>query len=155
MRGNTHMIIGATAGAAVAAGVGLPLSLEWIGVLMLATVAALAPDIDQPGSTIARRLPLIALLPFGAHRGFTHSLLALALVSAGLMAAQVDRRLALAVAAGYASHIAADAVTITGVSLLYPLRRRIRLVPAALAVGSVGESFVIMAAIGVAIYLLR
>jgi inner membrane protein len=94
-----------------------------------AALGALAPDIDHPSSWIGRRLwplskPLSLLL---GHRGITHSLLA---VVGGLAVLSLVRgepglaRMGAPLALGYLSHLAGDALTPSGVPLLWPWRQR-------------------------------
>lgn len=95
-----------------------------------AGLIALAPDIDHPDSTISRRAPG-SWLPrlFVSHRGFTHSLAALAI--AGIVATELVPAWALLIVAALASHIVCDMMTPSGVSLLWPLEGRYRLLPRA------------------------
>ena len=100
--------------------------------LGLAALGSLLPDIDEPQSLMGRRLGFLAWpikLVFG-HRGFTHSLVALALVLAGLAAAAGAGLLPAAGAAafwvGYAGHLAGDGLTTSGVPLFWPAEARVR-----------------------------
>ena len=77
-------------------------------------------------------LPALVLHRAFGHRGFLHSALGLGLF--GLLAALPlsfwwGWPPSLALWLGYASHLAADACTRTGVPLLYPDRRRLFLLP--------------------------
>lgn len=88
------------------------------------------------------RLPLRLLILLG-HRGLTHSLLGCA-VAAGLCWLLAPA-LGAGVAIGFASHVAADACTPSGVPLLAPLSRgRWHVLPRALRIptGSWRELFV-------------
>jgi inner membrane protein len=136
----THQITGvglaAVAAAAADARAGTAavlLGAAWLGSLL--------PDADKTGTKIYRRtglerrsfvvrtlgrlvrlpLRLLVLLP---HRGITHSLFAAAVATA--LAALVSRTAAAGLAIGYLAHIAADACTPGGVSLLAPLSKRRR-----------------------------
>lgn len=111
MKGSTHTTIGVAVGGALA----LATNAE-PGQAIMMVVAALTtsklPDIDL-------NLPI-------AHRGITHSLLALAAVYVGSFML-FPHFVAFAALAGYASHIAADIVTRNGVMLFYPLPHKLRL----------------------------
>jgi inner membrane protein len=119
-------------------------------------LAALAPDLDHAGSTLARVAgPVSRILARGLarhlkHRGPLHSPLA-ALLAAGfaaLLGARLDvTGLGPLVGYGWAAHVLADALTDRGVPLLWPLwRRRVRL-PWGLgpATGGTGEAVVVVA----------
>lgn len=118
-----------------------------------AAVAALLPDVDHARSYIGRRLPGISHLVqwiFG-HRTITHSLLGLAAfgvlaVSAARAWSVPDHVLAGAFL-GYASHLASDAATPSGIPLFYPFsRRRYRLPVPAVPTGSAREALVLVIA---------
>jgi membrane-bound metal-dependent hydrolase YbcI (DUF457 family) len=101
-----------------------------------AGLIALAPDIDHPHSTISRRVIGGELLRlFVAHRGFTHSLASLAMIF--IVAAELVPAWALLIVAALASHIVCDMMTPSGVSLLWPLEGRYRLLPRAAGRGLV------------------
>lgn len=98
---------------------------------MAAAIGGLMPDIDHPKSALGRRLPFISI-PLSylvGHRGVTHSLIAVLtmLILLSMAAFTMDTRIALLVAPvciGYLSHIAGDALTPSGVPLLWPKRKR-------------------------------
>jgi membrane-bound metal-dependent hydrolase YbcI (DUF457 family) len=83
------------------------------------------------------------LMRVTGHRGATHSLLALAVVTAAGLAATawgVGPALAIGLGLGYASHLAADALTPAGIEFAAPLsRQRFYLLPRPLRFG--GESW--------------
>jgi membrane-bound metal-dependent hydrolase YbcI (DUF457 family) len=95
-----------------------------------AILGALLPDIDAPGSAIGSLLFPISysLDKLGLkHRTSTHSLFAFPIVFFFLVALPTHFYPAyfqafLAIAIGYMSHYLADALTKTGIPLLYPLR---------------------------------
>jgi inner membrane protein len=119
-------------------------------------LAALAPDLDHAGSTLARVAgPVSRALARGLarllkHRGPLHS--PLAALAVGVLAALLGARLGVSglgqlVGYGWAAHVLADALTDRGVPLLWPLwRRRVRL-PWGLgpATGGIGEASVVVA----------
>jgi inner membrane protein len=99
---------------------------------LVALFAGLLPDIDHPQSALGRKLPFISV-PLSAifgHRGFTHSLLAVAIVAGTLiyfMGDPVYRQWYWAIAplcVGYLSHILGDLLTSSGVPLFYPHKRK-------------------------------
>lgn len=92
MLGRNHALSGAVAWLAVApAATGLPADELAVGGLVCAG-AALAPDVDHPGSSVSRRLGLAgqatgaAVNAVAGHRGITHSLLFVALAAVGAWA---------------------------------------------------------------------
>lgn len=95
----------------------------------LGAVAALLPDADTPSSTFGLLLPRWWHELTPGHRGVTHSALWVVLcwafttgACAGLgIAGPGAKLLPLLVAAGVASHLAADAMTDHGICLLWPL----------------------------------
>lgn len=130
MTGHTHAVAGAAAGALAAEALRLPVGLLPVAAA-LGAAAALLPDVDEPGSSVNRRLPLLGPVLGGTlrHRTVTHSL---AMLAATLAAAHALLRTVpwpwLAVGtAGYGSHLLCDALTPAGVPLLWPLAWRLRL----------------------------
>ncbi len=136
----THGLIGAAAGGTVGVTTGEPV-LAVTGAA-LGVCGGLLPDADHPDSWISHKLPparwVAGLLP-GGHRGATHwpTLLVAGWLGvrwvcgavgwAGPLGTLVD-----AGAAGYATHLVADALTVEGIP--GPLRpgRRLHLLPARL-----------------------
>ncbi|HEY4691113.1 MAG TPA: metal-dependent hydrolase [Anaerolineae bacterium] len=166
MKGESHIVLGAAAGAALhlavpylPAGV-LPLSV----VIGVNVVGSLLPDIDSDESIIRQAtgtnrrsgclgwIVSLGFSLFGGHRAITHSLIALGLV-AGL-ARWAGQPWALAFAVGYAAHLLADMLTRAGIPLLWPFTdRRFHLLPRPLRVttGTLVEYLlVLVAVIGVA-----
>lgn len=102
---------------------------------LAAAVGGLLPDLDHPESALGRRLRLISV-PLSAlvgHRGVTHSLLAIVVLLGCLIVVTtqpVYSPLAWSVAplcVGYLSHLVGDALTPSGVPLLWPNKRRFSL----------------------------
>ena len=123
----SHVVLGVSAWVlAERAGLAVPSGPEGVAV---AALGALLPDIDHPSSWLGRRLwpvsrPLSMVL---GHRGLTHSLLAVIGGLAVLGAVEPGpglARLAGPLALGYLSHLAADALTPSGVPLLWPWKQR-------------------------------
>ncbi|GBE55452.1 inner membrane protein YdjM [archaeon BMS3Bbin15] len=103
---------------------GLHLSLTLAGVSL---IASLLPDIDTPRSISGRMFhPLSSILKavFG-HRGITHSILSLFLLTA-LLFKYSDIQFSISFFTGYSSHIILDMLG-GGVRLLYPYRKKYRL----------------------------
>lgn len=119
----SHLVVGAVAWAWVAPRLGLPV----LDPASLALVAAgsVLPDMDHPASWVGRRLwPFSHVLArLLGHRGFTHSLVAVALCGAALRSHGVSRGLSGPLVVGYLSHLAADLLTPAGLRLAWPLRR--------------------------------
>ena len=116
----THFLAGMAAGLMVSGAPDLKSSLVPAAV---AGVAALLPDLDDPHSKLGRLVvpaSWVVKMSVG-HRGPLHSLIA----SAGafllaLALARGDVALAVAAAAGYVSHLAADSLNPQGVPWLWP-----------------------------------
>jgi inner membrane protein len=107
---------------------------DWWHIIPAALLTSLLPDIDHPQSLLGQRLRWIAIpisRAFG-HRGFTHSLLAIA---GGMMLFRLEMPhswlmpidVLHAMIIGYFSHLLADMLTPAGVPLLWPCRWRFRL----------------------------
>ena len=95
-----------------------------IGYALISGLGALLPDIDEPHSTIGRKIPGSFLFKFlFGHRGFFHSLLAAGLFYLALFLV-ADHAVAQLMAAGYISHLLLDALTPSGVPFLYPIKKR-------------------------------
>lgn len=145
-----------------------------------AVVAAWLPDVDNPRSRLGNGLsrmknPVLNLLtrPLSwalrvasfvlfrtvGHRTLTHSLLGTALFLTLISpVAPLSFDLFLALVAGYASHLFADALNTRGVPLLWPVGRSLRLLPGGVRSGGVAEfavAVVVVVAAGVGIYALH
>lgn len=145
MTGKTHQSIGLTTGLFVFLTIAParynPATLA--AVLVLSHIAALLPDIDQPASTLWRKLPFGRVAgeitdPLLEHRNLTHSILGLALVTWGLKALYatfpvywgIDAHLLLiSTISAYASHLIADMFTVEGIPLLFPLKHSFGIPP--------------------------
>lgn len=158
MRGHTHALFGVTTLVAANALTDFvqPHPVEGLptGPVLCAGAAilgALAPDLDAGQSTIQGELGLAGSVIRGGlgllgvkHRGMLHSgLAALLVLAAGWLLGgrwgYAD--VGLAFGLGYLSHVAlADAMTITGVPLCWPLSRRFHLLPRPLRVRTGGPA---------------
>lgn len=101
--------------------------------VLAALVSSLLPDLDHPNSVLGQRLRWISipLSRLTGHRGFTHSLLAVALciwgLGSDLMAGKVPVAVKDALIIGYLSHLLGDWLTPAGIPLFWPLKQRYRL----------------------------
>lgn len=126
MMARSHMVVGAAAWAVTAQIGGLP-AAEIQG-LAAAAFGSLLPDIDHPNSWAGRKMRPVSvpLSLIVGHRGVTHSLLAVAAALAILVSMGFGW-VAAPVVVGYLSHLGADALTPSGVPLLWPAKRRFTL----------------------------
>jgi inner membrane protein len=120
-----------------------------------AAFGSLLPDLDAAHSKI-KHLSVAGIKPFYlpsqaiyqtlGHRTLLHSLKGLAgiALAASLLLPFADWRAALAIIAGYASHLALDACNPGGIPLLYPDRKKFYLLPRKwrIATGSPSEELV-------------
>lgn len=145
-----------------------------------AVVAALLPDVDNPRSRLGNGLsrmknPVLNLLtrPLSwalraasfvlfrtvGHRTLTHSLLGVTLFCLLISPlAPLSPDLFLALVAGYASHLFADALNIRGVPLFWPVGRPLRLLPGGIRSGGAVEfavAVIVVVAAGLGIYALH
>lgn len=126
MMAGSHMVVGAALWAVTAKLAGHPPAEPQA--LAAAVLGALLPDIDHPHSWAGRKMRVISVplsLVVG-HRGITHSLLAVA-GAVALLTTMGTGWMAAPVVIGYLSHLLADALTPSGVPLLWPARRRFTL----------------------------
>ena len=158
--GRTHALAG------VAAIWVLPTSMttETLASLTIfAALGALLPDLDANESQI-KRLRFAGIMPFTplalalnrtlGHRGLLHSLLGWGLATLLFspllflpLAGMGTMGLPLALSIGYASHLATDACTKSGIPFFYPRRKRYHLLPRPLRIttGSMAEDIVFAA----------
>jgi inner membrane protein len=173
LNATTHAVFGiaALAGAALATGADPPAY-----VYPAAVAAAWLPDIDNPRSTLGNGLnrlknPTLNLLsrPLSwalrtasfvlvrtvGHRTMTHSLAGVLLFSL-LVLLFLGRfsNLSLALIAGYASHVLADALNTRGVPLLWPMGKPFRLLPGGVRSGGAVEVAVALMALAFTLYAL-
>ena len=141
-----------------------------------AVVAAWLPDIDNPRSTLgnglnrlknptlnvlsrplswAMRTTSFVLVRTVGHRTMTHSVFGVLLFSL-LVLLFLGRfpNLALALIAGYASHVFADALNTRGVPLLWPVGKPFRLLPGGVRSGGAVEVAVALVALAFTLYAL-
>ncbi len=142
----THIAAGAAAGAAAASSLGLPVA-ETLLAAVIGGAAATLPDLDHHASFASRRVTGAGAVAWLRHRGPTHSLAALAAFAAllrwGLAASGLPAPAWVwpVAVSGYASHLAADLLTVEGLQLLWPvLPIRVRLLGLACKTGSAMET---------------
>lgn len=129
MMGYTHAAVGAITGASIGQMAGSP----WLGALV-GGIGALMPDIDHPGSIVGSRFRVISVLLefFAGHRTVTHTVwfcLAVGLFTGfiGRMVAvtfglYINSFLLIGIAfLGSITHLALDALTLSGVKPFAPL----------------------------------
>jgi len=160
LQGRSHLIIGLSTYAALAVRGAFGMSLTPLGVtppvlaLPLSVVAvalgSLLPDVDQRQALLSRQMPVRPVSEMVSrvvgHRGPTHSLLALVLVSILIGGAEASLRLpgmAILVVWGYLLHLLADMMTHAGVPLFWPLGGRYGLLPFRFASDTVFERLVV------------
>lgn len=131
--------------------------------IVIAGVAALLPDIEARDAkaqhiSIAGAEPLRLFRGAFAHRGFTHSLIGVAIVGAASFAGlrQFGWDIPLALTLGYASHPLVDAFNPFGVRFLYPSRIFYRFLPRVwcFPIGRYGEQLLLAAGIAGLLFLL-
>jgi inner membrane protein len=145
-----------------------------------AVIAAWIPDVDNPRSRLGNGLsrtksPILnailwpvswalravsfTLFSTVGHRTLTHSLLGVGIfVVLVSPTATLAPDLFVALVAGYASHLIADALNTKGVPLLWPVRRRVRILPGGVRSGGIAEfavALVAAVAAGYGIYALH
>lgn len=173
MNATTHAIfgVGALAGASLLTGMDPPFY-----VYPVAIVAAWVPDVDNPRSRLGNGLnrmksPILnvltrplswalqvcsfILLRTVGHRTLTHSILGVLLFALPIwLFLGAYPNLALALVAGFTSHIFADALNTRGVPLLWPLGRPFRLLPGGVRSGGAAELLVAIGMVALTLYAL-
>ena len=176
MNARTHAIFGVAAltGVALASGAEPPLYAY-----PAAVAAAWLPDVDNPRSRLGNGLnrmknPLLnavtrplswglrmvsfVLVRTVGHRTLTHSLVGLAIFGAVVRAVLgAYPEVVVALVAGYASHLFADALNTRGVPLLWPLGQPFRLLPGGIKSGGAAElavALVVLALTGYGLWLI-
>lgn len=121
----SHVVLGVAAWVVAAPHLGMSKMAYAIAPVALAIAGSLLPDIDHPKSWIGRRLKPVSVpiaFVFG-HRGFTHSILAVAACVWFLFWGGQHQETVAPLVVGYASHLAADLLTPNGLRLAWPLRK--------------------------------
>ncbi len=144
MRGPTHAL-----GGACAAGLfivfHLPHQYPLVALSAVSAFASLLPDLDNTQST-AENIRVLGFRPLKIvgyvveklfkHRGFLHSLTAVALIAFVLLGflPKIALEIHLAILFGYLSHLVLDALTPEGIQWFYPLDWRSTLLPKVLCI---------------------
>jgi inner membrane protein len=173
LNATTHAVFGvaALAGAALVTGADPPAYIY-----PAAVVAAWLPDVDNPRSTLgnglsrlknpvlnflsrpvswALRTTSFVLVRTVGHRTLTHSLVGVLLFSLTVwLLLGSFPNLSLALVAGYASHVLADALNTWGVPLFWPLGKPVRLLPGGVRSGGAVEVAVALVALAFTLYAL-
>lgn len=166
MRGPTHALAGAGTAAIFLAIPGLQ-STPLLLLSLIGAFAALVPDLDNSESTLENlrvggirifKGPAFIIDKMFKHRGYLHSLLALALLAFVLLGffPILPKDVVIVILLGYLSHIALDSLTPIGIPWLYPLDHNFRLLPKILCIttGSLGEmAFFVLLVVLYAIFL--
>ncbi|GAA4847281.1 hypothetical protein GCM10023310_26750 [Paenibacillus vulneris] len=153
----THGVAGVVAAECVLQYFHIPLwSWETAGAVLLGCFAGPLADIDKPGSVMAKLFfPLSALLKalHIHHRTLTHSILFMALLA--LAAEPTNPLYYWTFLLAYASHPFIDLFNEQGVALLWPIRKKIRLLPKFLAIdtGSRAEDVFRLVLVGIGLWL--
>lgn len=132
MKGTTHLQIGIAAGLALSLATGAA-AADTAMIVLAAAATSKLPDMDIHS-------------PF-AHRGLTHSLLAVMAVAVGSFYF-LPYWVALAATIGYTAHIAADMLTVAGCMIFYPLPYRVRLPFTFIRTGGIWEWLLSMGVVG-------
>jgi len=109
--------------------------LEHPGLIALTIVASILPDIDRPGSLVARLCPPLAkwLNRKYGHRTLTHSLLITIALTIAVRGAELffglTTNYALIFFLAYFSHLLFDMMTVQGVPLFYPFFKNPCVIP--------------------------
>lgn len=140
MMGRTHLLLGATSICLLRPLPGVLTPDDLAPMLAFSAFGALLPDLDAAGSTI-KYLRIGGLTPFVpvadalhhrfGHRGALHSLRGLGILALLLspLLLWLPGHWVGALLLGYASHLAGDACTKSGIPLLYPSAKRHHLLP--------------------------
>jgi len=140
MMGRTHLLCGISSLWVLTPVPPDLLSPDYGAMVIGAALGGLLPDLDAAESTL-KHLRIGQLKPFwlpaqvvytsGGHRGLLHSLLGSVMVALLCLPLVLwgDWSVVLALVLGYASHLAADAGTRSGIPLLYPSRKCYHLLP--------------------------
>jgi inner membrane protein len=141
----------------------------WILCVGSAGLGALLPDLDASESKIKHlgvagvkpfTLPTLALHQALGHRGMLHSLAGLVIVSTAALPLVMcwPWPISLGLILGYASHLAVDASTRSGIPLLYPRPQRSHLMPQSLRLltgSSLEDLLLVLFALPAALFVLR
>lgn len=131
MVGKSHAVFGVGCFLTAVPFIDLPF-FEALMYLPLALLGSLAPDLDAGNSKLKSNILIKFLtlpLSFFGHRTWSHSFLAIGLISSLIF--YIDEFYTYALLAfviGYSSHILGDFMTPMGVPLLYPYKKKFRFI---------------------------
>lgn len=99
--------------------------------LLFVIVTVGLPDIDHENSTFGGKFKIYKIFKLlGGHRGFTHSIIALALIIFLGYKMSIyfnNEQIFYGIFIGYSSHLIADMTTPMGIKLLWPCPKRIKI----------------------------
>jgi len=98
-------------------------TFSFLSFLIIAVLASMIPDIDNPSSKIGKKVKIVGVM--FKHRGFFHSLPALVIFTY-LIHVFFSTATTFAFFTGYFSHLLLDNLNYQGVYWLYPLTWRIK-----------------------------
>lgn len=156
MLARSHVVVAFGCVVAYKAALGDDLTINPLDYIV-AVFASLLPDIDDNRSYIGSRFAFIAFpfrMIFG-HRGITHSLLMLAILSGLVFFYGNEFNWIIPFAIGYGSHLLADFVTNSGIPLFYPYSQRYKFF-VTFETGSIKEYVVVFVlSLGITIFVLQ
>lgn len=157
MRYKAHFVGGLLAGALLLNYTKQPIqSIEGVITFMAAGLGGLLPDIDHEGSYVGRRMkPLSKVISsaFG-HRGATHAPILIIILFLLLhLFVNVSSMVFIGLMVGALSHVLLDALTVSGVPLLYPYQRN-KYSFLKLRTGGVGETVITVLMIPLLLHLI-
>lgn len=91
--------------------------------ILISLLATYIPDIDSSNSKLGRKIIFRPLQFFVKHRGFFHSFTFLFLLT--FIFLMIIPKIALGFFVGYASHLFADSLTISGITPFFPWKKKI------------------------------
>ena len=145
----THLAFGFLAGLLLIRYLEIKNQILFIAVLLFFSVF---PDIDELNSRISEKFkPLAVIIHFiFGHRGFFHSIYIPIIFSTAFFALNL-KYLGVAALFGYLSHLFLDSLTLGGIRLLYPLKKKLF---SFIKTGSLVENMLFLAFLAADIYLL-
>lgn len=166
MVGRTHMMGGIAAALAISSVTGYfypeSISMETIcsfGMFLgCAEAGALIPDIDKKQSTISHRHKIISFISrlLFTHRGFTHSLLCMAIIEIILFFLSIPVPgiiripMLYGIMIGYLSHLFLDSLNPLGIPLLFPFHYRFSF--AKIKTGGICEFLVFLSLVAISVF---
>lgn len=149
MLAKTHVAFGILAGLITLKFAAVSNPLLFIALVIL---GVFLPDVDHSESKINRTLKVTKIIPFFfSHRGFFHSIFAAVLIC-GAIGYFLGFIYGFGLFVGYLSHLASDALTVSGVNFLHPVTSfKVR---GPIRTGTIAELLVFIAVLGADAWLL-